>query len=404
MTAMHDVALHTGTTGLRLDVWDQYSVTLSMLEAGIPFAFQLYKSNERRAAWSTLRQHVRIGDRLFFSIDGAVQLNGYVGSLRGASSRKAGTSLVVSGRDMLGPALTWDADPTLRLKGLPLAEALTRLYSSVGVSVRIGDRALAIASQAVQSGTAHVERIRRATIRPSRRTPIDYARPRPGERVDQVVQAILRRMGLMRWTAPDPDGGLSVVVDTPDYGGTAQYQLRLVHGDDGKATADSNVEESDYSVSVESVPTAVHVYTANARSDQVSARAAMVLVNTHLDDPAITGGWTVSDLLEQPRHIKAQRARTLAGCQRHAERVLADAMAGFRTYECTVKGHGQTLYGETPLYAINTMAHVRDDEWGLDEDMLVLRVQFQRSRANGTTTRLTLGPKGAIVLTPDTDA
>jgi prophage tail gpP-like protein len=59
------------------------------------------------------------------------------------------------------------------------------------------------------------------------------------------------------------------------------------------------------------------------------------------------------------------------------------------------------------LYAVNTMAHVRDDltidgeERPLDEDMLITRVEFHGGRREGQTTTLTLVPKDSIVLTPE---
>jgi prophage tail gpP-like protein len=82
-------------------------------------------------------------------------------------------------------------------------------------------------------------------------------------------------------------------------------------------------------------------------------------------------------------------------------------MRGFRTYECTVRGHGQTLDDNRLLYALNTIARVRDDVCldsegnPLDEDMLVVGIEFRRSRAGGTLTRLRLVPLGSLLIEPD---
>ena len=81
-------------------------------------------------------------------------------------------------------------------------------------------------------------------------------------------------------------------------------------------------------------------------------------------------------------------------------------MAGFRQYECTVQGHGQVVDGAMRLYAVNTMARVRDDLCSsptgapLDESMLITRVTFDGGRQSGTTTTLVLVPKDSISVIP----
>ena len=106
------------------------------------------------------------------------------------------------------------------------------------------------------------------------------------------------------------------------------------------------------------------------------------------------------------RHIKSSRSCTGAASEKEAERVIAEAMAEFRRYELTVQGHGQTVDGFDRLYALNTMARVRDelctdpDGNPLDESMLIIGVTFEGSRQGGTTMKLTLAPKGSIVVIP----
>jgi prophage tail gpP-like protein len=86
--------------------------------------------------------------------------------------------------------------------------------------------------------------------------------------------------------------------------------------------------------------------------------------------------------------------------------MVAEAMADFRSYKCTVQGHGQDTDTGHLLYAINTMARVRDDVCTdangnpLDESMLITRVEFMRSRQTGTTTTVTLSPRDAISVVP----
>jgi hypothetical protein len=59
------------------------------------------------------------------------------------------------------------------------------------------------------------------------------------------------------------------------------------------------------------------------------------------------------------------------------------------------------------LYALNTVARVRDDVCldaqgrPLDEDMLITAVEFRRSRASGTLSRLRMVPLGALLIEPE---
>jgi prophage tail gpP-like protein len=72
--------------------------------------------------------------------------------------------------------------------------------------------------------------------------------------------------------------------------------------------------------------------------------------------------------------------------------------ADFETIELTVRGWGQN----GRLYAVNTLARVRDDTEVpvLDGVYLITRVGFRRSRSGGTTATLRLVPAGAIQVFP----
>lgn len=399
MALTHDVALFTGTAGMRLDTWDRYDVVQDMLQAGSPWAFSLYKSSAAQSAWEELRAGLVLGDLLSFSIDGAVQMNGRLEQIRQRVSRAEGSGLAISGRDLAGLALSWDADPTVRLKGLPLGECLAALFRPLGILPQIG--AGVDDAREVQNGT---RRGARASTAAHPRHVVDYAHPRPGEKVWQVAEAICRRLGYLLWVAPSEGRTLAVIVGTPAYNDPPRYALRRVFDGAGNVTDDSNILDSDHDVNLRDVPTDVTVYTGSARGDAVSARSAAALANGFLLDPANTGGYALDALVQQPRHVHAQRARDLAGGQREAQRILADANAKLRTYTCTAQGHGQVIEGETLLYAVNSMATVQDDETRIREDMLITRVQFSGSRSgsDGTRTHLTLSPKGAIFLTPET--
>ena len=395
MALEHDVALHFGTSGDRIDVWDGYRVTLSMLQAGQPWSFALWKSEDPRRAtsWDRLRDNLRFGERVFLSIDGALRLNGIIGRIRHETDPQRGEFIVLSGRDLAGRAQSWDADPTVRLKGLSLEDALTRLFAPLGVVPAV---ASAASVREVQMGTA---RGPRGLGRTRRRSRVDYAHPRPGETVWQVAEALCRRLGFMCWVGPHPDLGLTLVVDVPAYSSPVMYDLFWEREESGAVR--TNLLTAAHEVQIEDIPTEVTVYANTAGGEAVSARLAARVENGALAQLAILGPWPVDDALVQPRYVRSQRARTQAQAQREAERTLADANTRLRTFTCKVQGHGQAFAGETTLYAPNTLARVRDARRGMDEPMLILELVDEGSADAGRTTELTLGPVGAIQLTPE---
>lgn len=402
MAESHDVALFTGTEGLQLIAWDRYDLTLDMMGPGSPWTVSLWHSEEQRSAWNTLRAGLKLLDRMFWSIDGATQVNGRLETLDTKGSR-AGAVMILSGRDMAGAAIDGDADPTLRLKALPLDAALAALFAPLGISVRIG--ANVDAARQVQNGTRRGPRDG-GTSR--RRNIVDQSHPQPGEKVWQLAETIVRRLGYMIWCAPDPEAGLAVVVDVPAFNGTAQYQFTRRNA--GGPVWTGNILDGGEALNARDMPTAINVYTHAPRGDATSARQATVVPNAAIVERAINRGFLIDPLPEQPRHVHAPRARTLEAAGQEGARLMSDSMAKFRQYTCTVQGHGQLNGGgEMRLYAVNTMAHVTDDLCtdptgaALSEDMLITKVQFSGSRQGGQTTQLTLIPKDSILLVPSAE-
>ena len=181
---------------------------------------------------------------------------------------------------------------------------------------------------------------------------------------------------------------------------------------DGADTGAGNVLASTEEVNLRGVPTAVAVFAGSGRGDKVSSRGRAVVENARLADRAVTRGFVLRPTPLQPRFVRSDRARTRQRAEQEAQRIITDAMAGFRTYTATVRGHGQRVDGAARLFAINTTARVVDsaqtdpDGNPLDEVMLITRLEFRRKREQGvsasagTLTTATLVPLGAVDLTP----
>lgn len=473
----HVAALTLASTSLVLDVWDEYAIVQDMLSPGAAFTFALWYSRDRAATWDVLRRSVKVGDSVVLTIDGAPQLNGRIETVTTSAAGHGARVMTVTGRDLAGVALDFDADPAIAVTGLRLEDALRRVFASVNLPFRMtsadaarevvtkkaGRRSGADAARLAEldaiatspptaiipptqptitalgigaplgravgirvdpinltpidpgaalraSAAAEAARIRaRQRTAQNKSVIVDEAHPRPGERVWQFAESIVSRLGMRLWVAPDARGGMTVVADRPDDSTSSVFAFtRLLR--DGVDTGAGNVLDATETVSLRGVPTTVSVYTNAARGDKASGRARAIVDNTRLGDAAVTRGAVLRPTPIQPRHVRADRARTRQRAEQEGERILTDAMAGFRTYSATVRGHGQRVDGEDRLFAVNTTARVIDsvmtDPAGnaLDEVMLITRVEFKRSRVTGmgggTTTNVTLVPRGAIALTP----
>ncbi len=419
MSTPHTASV-TLSTGTEVDVFDRYTITLDMMRAGNPWTVSMWRSTAggRVAAWDVLRREVKVGDNATLAIDGAAQVTGRIETLR-TQADHAGATMVISGRDLGGGAMTWDADPTVRLRGLTLSRALAALFAPLGVPVLITDAASA---RLVQSGTnrASIGHSRRpsatAPRRPSsptrgvsaasarhRAQPIDQSHPRAGEKTWALAEEMCRRVGFLLWVAPSADGGIAAVVDVPAFTTADVFAFgRRIEGN----VATGNILQGAEAFSIKDVPTEVNVYTGTTRGDLVSNRSRSQTFNVGVNRADVSRGFTASPLPTQARHIRSARSRTFAASAQEGARVIAEAMAGFRQYECTVQGHGQVVDGAMRLYAVNTMARVRDDLCSsptgapLDESMLITRVTFDGGRQSGTTTTLVLVPKDSISVIP----
>lgn len=453
----HRVALSLVSTGEEIDTWDEYAVTLDMLQPGAAYTFAMWYSETRRTTWDLLRRRAKAGDGLVLSIDGAPQLNGRIETIDTEADGHGERHMVLSGRDLAGPALDFDADPTISISGMRLEDALRRVFASVDLPVQIttadaarevtthrsgGARAAAV--EAVASSppptsstmalpptitglpfatafaaaigvsispisTVAISQARqraRARARAVKSLLVDEAQPKPSERVWAFAESIVSRLGALLWVAPSASGGLTIVADRPDDAAPPTFAFGRRILPDGTADPRSNILSGGERISLRGVPTSVSVYTHTRRGDHVSERGRSTTVNVAITDPAVTRGFVIDPPPPQPRHIRSARARTAQRAAQEGSRVILDAMRGFRTYRCTVRGHGQRVDGRDLLYAVNTVALVYDDVCTdaegrpLAEEMLIVRVEFRRSRSKGTTTTLTLVPKGSLAIEP----
>lgn len=393
---VHDVLLFVGPNALQVDVWDRYDITLSMLGVGNPWTFSFWHSDTAHSTWDLLMGPTgpKVGDLVTMSIDGDTILTGAVEVREvgdASDAGREGVAMVLSGRDLAGPAISFDADPTLSVRGQPLDTTLTRLLAGVGLTVEVSEHVDPVAT----TGALRVPRTIHAR-QTSRRQRLDLAHPHVGEKAWSVVERLVRRLGYRAWVAPGPQSGrCAVVVDVPNTTGALLWDLRRVL-QDGRVTADSNILSGKSRTSIRDVPTTVTVFSDSMRGENASARQARTVVNDRLTNPAITRGEVAATLGPQPRYVRSETARTDTGAQAEGLRAIVEAMEHFRGYQLTTRGHGQGGV----IYAPNTRGTVRDDLAGVNETMLLTDVTFSGGRSVGQHARLSFVPDGALSTIP----
>ena len=427
---MHQVELLAENLGrsVVVPVWSSYSITLDMFRPGSPWTFSLWRSDnpdttgssqdlvQFTTAWQVLNSDiVKLGGNVRFRIDGATVLNGQIEQIEIVTDRDNGAGIVLSGRDLSGPSLDWHCDPRITLKGRSLNNVLQELFDTVGADVIIGagaDAAREVSSR-VSPGAhrrydptkdEHVSKRRRRRRKLTKG--VDLMHARPGETVWQVAESICKRMGFMMWVVPTSDwpNEMAVVVDTPNYDQETDYVFgrRVIPGTD-VVSPESNIISSHFTQQIRDIPTFVYSGGHHSRGDTDPKRIRVIVQNDYIKRFNIVS----AGLVQHPYWLANKRARSIDAATQYAERHISEANRHFRTYQCTVQGHGQFSDGTNmKLYALNSMARVYDQIGGfkfVDEDMLIDRITFNGSRQSGQTTTVHLHTKDAVQLTPEED-
>ena len=381
------IVLHDGTA---LVNWPEVDITIDMLSPGSPWTISLWHSETGDAAWKSVRRRALLEMSVQVFIDGALQLTGRIDGAEVNASKEGGAVYTISGRDVGARAIDWDADPTIALRGVTLEAALERLFGDVGLVPQITDAARA---REIQS-SPHRVRGTRTTRRTNR---VSDLKIQAGERIWGVAEKLCGRLGYMLWIAPgtSPDH-VGVVVDVPNEGTEVPYLFER------RATATGfagNVLKSKRELSSQNVPTHVTAFARSSLRGERDENSRVAVVNEHLRSREYVSPEAPLGLPPKPRYIKPERARTEEAAQRECEKVIAKANAGLQFYELTVRGFGQ----EGKLYAVNSLARVRDDLElpAVDGVYLLTRVTFHQSRQRGQVSDLRLVPKGAIKVYPE---
>lgn len=366
-----------------------------MLAPGSAWAATLWWSDTRGSEWREVRRRCKNEEFIFVEIGGATQLLGRIEEVEvNCAGHDGGIELTISGRDVIGRLIDWDADPRTQIRNTTLGEAITTLCEPFGVSVFACDAA---AEREARGLPRRGRRTRRN--RPHRRQPIDTARIQAGQRVWEVIDKLCRAQGFLVWGAPTEDlDTFELVIDKPAIASPPVFSFERVEQPNGEYRG--NLLSGTHRVNSRNVPTNVTAFGHAPLTASSDSRIRSVY-NGDIFSPYVASASVIG---HKPRFLCPDQARTERALQKSAERVFAQAKADFRTYRARVRGFGQQSGGQRRLYTMNTGAHVRDDieEPRINENMLIRTVHFHQSRERGQLAELMLVEDGAITVTPET--
>lgn len=367
-----------------------------MLSPGSAWAATLWWSNERGSEWREIRRKCRNGELVFVEIGGATQLLGRIEESEvHAQGHDGGLELTISGRDVIGRLIDWDADPRTQLRNTTLEDAIAALCEPFGVRVFACDAA------AEREARGLPRRGRRTrTGRPRRRNVIDTTRIQTGQRVWEVIDKLCRAHGFLVWGAPtEYSNTIELVIDKPSSASPPVFAFDRLAQRDGMYVG--NLLGGRHHVNTRNIPTEVTAFGHTALTSGADARMQRTVFNDRLVSSYVV---PPSEFGPQPRFLRPDQARTAGALAKAAERAFVQANGEFRRYEARVRGFGQLVGDQRKLFTMNTGARVRDDceEPPIDENMIIRSVHFHESRERGQVTELVLVPDGAITVTPET--
>ena len=314
--------------------------------------------------------HVIVKDaRVQIMLDGVQVMQGWVDRTRSSGDAERYT-VSIEGRDHLKPLVKANVHPNTVIKELTIADAVLKVLKQVyrqDVPILIFD------NDANRKVLTRAKKSKKGKPIDAKKQ-IEQLQPQSGEGAWEFLARLLRRNGLWMW--PTVDGNL--IVGKPNYDQAPNYTLQRLINDTPPVSY-----VTDVSVTLDNTNVPSHVFVVGKGGGK--GEAASVIQGRAVDD-----SW----VLWAPSYIKHDEVKDAKEASNIAWQELGRHKQNEFVYECTVKGHRDESTGA--YYAIDTVAHVRDEIESIDADLYVTSCTWQRSTSQ-TTTKLKLVPLHSLV-------
>lgn len=409
--------------------WKDYTISQDMLQPADGFSMRVQFTQE---AWALLTSDPEIS----VFIDTTPVLTGFIDTIEKTSDPGGGTHIEVTGRDK-GGRLIDESAPLFSYGGLrikDLAEQIvglnqgdpdpifdrvvltnTRnrsllrsvqarkarvvrepLLDSVAGAFRPIARPVGITIPEVTTGPATTRRIPRPpAIDPGIfRGRATQKKIPPGTSRWAALEEFLREARLIAWSTGD---GRELFVGLPNYDQESQWFFYEAAGNS------LNRDETNCAIRVRLSTAEIYseiTAVGAAKSGRNYGRNVVKNRATVYDNPenADGGGTGIKFRRRKSLIVTDDGIRSAREALERAEREQLEREATHIEVEVAAPGHSQLYSGEAPaIFAVDTMAHVIDEDTGIRGDFLVTRCEFTQSRDAGTNTTMTLVPRGTLL-------
>lgn len=327
--------------------WETVTVTRSMQAIAASFDITLSEREPGAVAPRTFRP----GQRCTLTLDGHAVVSGFIDECRPSYSEDR-HSIQVSGRDRTGDLVDCSAINTPgEWHNISLADLVEAIAEPFGIAVNVKVDAGATFSRfAIEQGETAFEAIDRAC----RMRAVVATSTASGD-------VLLTRSGSIRMPLALVKGK-NVLAAGGSFSHRDRYSRYIVKGQQP---------------GTEFLPPEMVAHPKTEARDRGVTRYRPLLVVAE----DISSDATIQDRADWEANVRSARSRQ-------------------PTY--TVQGWRAGKGG--PLWWPNSLVHVRDDWIGLDRDMLITDVRFEKSDTGGTTTMLGLMLPGAFARQPEPDS
>jgi prophage tail gpP-like protein len=363
----------------------------------------------------SLKSSVYVGQEVTLSVNGYVQAGGYIDRVKIHSSRSAGSTMHVEGRDWLSPAVDAEMDPR---KSFQSSNTLLDVIVATFADYGFGGVGQILADDEANGNIITGQNRGLKTTKKGRTVKGFLAhqlKPYPHEGVFAFASRMSQRFGL--WIQPSADGQ-NLIVAEPDFTQRAIYDLRNKLDD----TSTNNLIDAELDINAENQPTVIVATGVGGGGDQGRSGMKCIVVNelfgvdVQTPAPGITfvqpyradfteGAAFVQKILDanpganvlptrsefhqfplfdrarlRVIYLHDDESQTPDELESYARRELALKQQHGFVYRTSLEGH---TINRVPIYT-NSIANVDDDVSGLRNRMWGKSRTFSLSRSGGT--------------------
>jgi len=404
--------------GTVISAWESFRLFESFTDPLSDFSFVCRPPREQIGDY---RKRLQKGELVTILVNDANQGTFLIVERRLTVARDSGVTITARCKTVLCTVYEASVDPKLSLSSttdVSISDAILKALGPYGFDVVIGDSAAsanAITGQPIGGRRAAI------TVDALKH---QEAQAQDGETAYEFCKRIVTRLGVILRVAVDG----TLMVTAPDYDQEASYTivqtfgLDAPRGDVATSLEVTDTNEGQFSECVvrgtaafkpgstetnepracvaplSPLPagaTAAEIDAVGAAVTAARAQTSSAALPVSYYDDGTRPLYTSTVAAYKPKIVKDKNSRDSARALSTAK--LALTKGALSAYTVTVEV--PSLVSQTGrVWAVDTIARIYSDAEGLDEEMWVLSRELMQTRQDGQSTKLTMIPKGALVL------